>query len=521
METDTKQIKRTLLSSNQKAKWIIENPYIGQRYLIDTPDLKEKDNSSLFQFIKYFWDEVSTDAFKENWHIKYLCKELEKVANRVAENKPKIHDLIINIPPGTTKTITVSIMFPAWCWTRWYKLRFITSSYSKDLSLESAEYSRDLIRSEKFKQLYPEIAIKDDKDTKSNFKVVKKSNALSPGYTERIQLGGNRYSTSVGGTLTGYHGHILIVDDPLNPKQAVSEKELENALHWMDHTLPTRKTDKANSVTILVMQRLHQNDPTGHILSKKKKNVYHISLPGEIQNYRDEVKPDTLIKYYSKDGLLDTKRMSWDVLKDLEADMGQYGYAGQIGQKPTPPGGGMFKIDHFTKVQRLPYPVDYIHTVRYWDKAGSDGKGAFTVGVKMSKLAHGIYIVEDVKRGQWASEQREAIIKQTAVADGRGVEIGIEQEPGSGGKESAESTIRNLAGFSCFLERPTGDKVFRADPYSVQVNNGNVQLLTADWNHTYTDELQNFPFSTYKDQVDASSGAFHKLTGKRIARRVI
>ncbi|KKL12852.1 hypothetical protein LCGC14_2531610, partial [marine sediment metagenome] len=320
-----------------------------------------------------------------------------------------------------------------------------------------------------------------------------------------------------GGALTGYHGHILIVDDPLNPKQAVSEKELENALHWMDHTLPTRKTDKANSATILVMQRLHQNDPTGHILSKKKTNVYHISLPGELENYHDQIKPESLAKHY-KNGLLDPVRMSWSVLADLELDMGQYGYAGQIGQKPTPPGGGMFKTDHFQMITSMPAAHDVTQAVRYWDKAGSEGTGAFTVGVKMVKKGNGTFIVVDVKRGQWASEEREAIIRQTADVDGTTVEIGIEQEPGSGGKESAEATIRRLAGFSCFADRPTGEKAFRADPYSVQVNNGNVLMLVADWNHKYIDELANFPFSTYKDQVDASSGAFNRLTRKKIAR---
>ena len=202
----------------------------------------EINNKSLFQFIEYFWSEVSTDEFKPNWHINYLCKELEKIAYQVAKRKPKLHDLIINIPPGTTKTITVSIMFPVWCWTKWYWMRFITASYSSNLSLESAEYSRDLVRSEKFKVMYPELSIKEDKDVKSNFKLVKKEQVFV-GRRPRLLQGGNRYSTSVGGTLTGYHGHILIVDDPLNPKQAASEKELENANHWMDQTLPTRKTD--------------------------------------------------------------------------------------------------------------------------------------------------------------------------------------------------------------------------------------------------------------------------------------
>ena len=206
------------------------------------------------------------------------------------------------------------------------------------------------------------------------------------------------------------------------------------------------------------------------------------------------------------------------MLADLELDMGQYGYAGQIGQKPTPPGGGMFKTDHFQMITSMPAAHDVTQAVRYWDKAGSEGTGAFTVGVKMVKKGNGTFIVVDVKRGQWASEEREAIIRQTADVDGTTVEIGIEQEPGSGGKESAEATIRRLAGFSCFADCPTGDKAFRADPLSVQVNNGNVLMLVADWNHKYIDELANFPFSTYKDQVDASSGAFNRLTRKKIAR---
>ena len=480
---------------------------------------REINNRSLFEFIKYFWPQISNDEFRSNWHIEYLCKELEQVAERVAKGLPREYDLIINVPPGTTKTITCSIMFPVWCWTRWYWMRFITASYSSALSLESAEYSRDLVRSDVFRRIYPELDIKDDKDTKSNFKLVKKD-IVHEGRKPRLLLGGNRFSTSVGATVTGFHGHINIWDDPLNPEEAVSEKGLETANRWLDQTLSMRKTDKAVTVTIGIMQRLHQNDPTGHILAKKKQNVRHISLPGEIRNYREQLHPSELEKYY-KDDLLDPERLSWVILQDAELDLGQYGYAGQIGQNPTPPGGGMFKVDHFQMIARMPPLTNIIASVRYWDKAGSQGTGAFTVGVKMHKFADGHFLIEDVIRGQWSSEEREMILKQTARSDGYNVTVGIEQEPGSGGKESAEATIRNLAGYSCFKECPTGDKVFRADPFSVQVNNGNVQMLVADWNHAYKDELRNFPFSTYKDQADASSGAFKKLADKRVARRVI
>ena len=481
---------------------------------------RELNNRSLYHFLQYFWPVISAHTFQPNWHIEFLCAELEKVARKAANKEPRDYDLVINISPGTSKTILTSIMFPAWCWTQWYWMRFITASYSKDLALESAEYCRDLVRSPEFQRLYPDIGIKEDKDTKSNFKIVKKIPGLSVNHVPKILSGGSRFSTSVGGTLTGFHGDILIVDDPLNPQQAASDVELENANRWMEQTLPTRKTNKAVTPTILIMQRLHENDPAGHLLAKQKANIRHISLPGECRNYAKQVQPPELIKFY-KDDLFDVVRMPWSVLNDMQADLGQYGFAGQIGQNPVPPGGGMFKVDHFQYIDAYtPLKSRVEHTVRYWDKAGTAGGGAYTVGVKMCKLENGKFIVEDVKRGQWGTNEREDIIKQTAEADGRNVEVWVETEPGSSGKESTENTIRNLAGFIVRGEHPTGDKTVRADAYSVQVNNGNVYLTKADWNFAYVHELRFFPNSTYKDQTDASSGSFNKLASKKVARRI-
>ena len=480
---------------------------------------RELNNRSLYAFLQYFWPVVSPHNFSPNWHIKYLCEQLEDAATRVAEKQPRLHDIIINVPPGSTKTITCSIMFPAWLWTKWPWMRVIAASYSKDLSLENADYCRDLIKSDLFQQIYPDIQIKEDKDTKSNFKIVRLLPTTSAGRKTKVIGGGGRYSTSVGATITGFHGDILIVDDPLNPTQAASEVQLKIANDWMEQTLPTRKTNKDNSLTILIMQRLHQDDPSGHILSKLKENIKHISLPGEIRNYREQLKPAELAQFYI-DELLDPKRISWKVLKDLEADLGQYGYAGQIGQDPTPPGGGMFKVDHIITVNEMPKANIIIKTVRAWDKAGTADGGAFTAGVKMSQLLGDKWIIEDVKRGRWSSNEREAVIRATAEADGPRVEVWVEQEPGSGGKESAEGTIRNLAGFVVRADRPTGDKVARADPFSVQVNNNGVMMLRADWNRVFTEELRFFPFSTYKDQTDAAALAFNKLVSKREARRI-
>lgn len=504
---------RTKNPRKQVLQAAMANPYLL---------IREINNRSFFEFLTFFWPEVSSQEFVPNWHIRYLCDELQKIAERVAKGLPKEYDLIINIPPGTTKTVICSIMFPAWCWTRWHWMKFICVSYSSTLSLESAEYSREVIRSDRYKMIYPELDIKDDKDTKSNFRIVKKE-AVNAGRVNRVILGGNRYSTSVGGTLTGFHGHIIIWDDPINPQQAISAVELENANRWLDQTLPTRKVDKVAAVTIGIMQRLHQNDPTGHMLEKRKDNVKHICLPGEIDHYQSKVNPPELVKFY-KDGLLDPIRLNRKVLKDLEADLGQYSYAGQIGQYPTPPSGGMFKVDNFVVTEALPNPSDVLDTVRYWDKAATKEKisgktqAAYTVGCKMLKLRNNTWMITDVKRGRWSTEERERIIKSVAESDGDRVSIFYEQEPGSGGKESAEATTRNLAGFVGKADLPKGDKIYRADPYSVQVNEGNIKLLRGDWNYEFLEEHRHFPNSTYKDQVDAAAGAFAKLTSKRVVK---
>jgi predicted phage terminase large subunit-like protein len=485
----------------------LKNPRIIQR---------ELNNRSLYHFLQYFWPLASAHDFSPNWHIELLCKELEMVAERVALGQPKEYDLVINVPPGSTKTITCSIMFPVWCWTKWHWMRFITASYSSTLSLESAEFSRDIIRSALFQEMYPELDIKADKDTKSNFKLVKKTYGVT-GRPGPVIVGGNRYSTSVLGTLTGFHGDILIIDDPLNPTQAFSDTELMNANRWCEQTLSTRKTRKAVTPTIYIMQRLHQDDPSGHLLAKNKTNVRHISLPGECRTFQEQVKPAELLQFY-KDDLMDPNRMPWSVLKDMEADLGQYGYAGQVGQNPTPPGGGMFKVDHFIFLDTLPMSHQVEKTVRYWDKAASKHKdAAFTCGVRMSRLNNGCFLIEDVIRGQWETHQREAVIRETAEADGGNVEIWIEQEPGSGGKDSAKGTILNLAGFKIQSEKVSGDKESRADAFSVQVNNGHVFLVKAGWNQKFIEEYRFFPASTFKDQVDAGSGAFNKLLGKKRA----
>jgi predicted phage terminase large subunit-like protein len=135
----------------------------------------------------------------------------------------------------------------------------------------------------------------------------------------------------------------------------------------------------------------------------------------------------------------------------------------------------------------------------------------------MLRLEDGTYCVVDVRRGRWSSLEREKMILQTAKIDERlypEMQVVVEQEPGSGGKESAERTIRMLAGYSVEADRVSGAKEVRADPFAAQWQAGNVRIVAANWNRDYLDEHEHFPAGKFADQVDASSGAFNKLASK-------
>jgi len=462
---------------------------------------------SFYEFLKEFWDVIIPEEPIWNWHIEYLCNEMQEIAERVFAGKPKKHDLIINISPASTKSTIASVAFPAWTWTRMPTARHICGSHAFDLGMDLSRKCRDIIAVQdridnkpSYHDCFPEIELRDDQNTKGYF---------------ANTIGGMRKSVTVGGkSPVGFHAHFLIIDDPIDPQKVLSEAEIKKANTWMNETLPSRKVDKTLTPTILIMQRLHQNDPTGNWLAKAKGSdtVKHISLPADISD-GFEVKPAHLADHY-KDDLFDPLRLPKSILKESRTLLGEFGYSGQYGQNPVPLGGGMFKVERI-RIDEAPADTNIKKRVRFWDKAGTHGGGAYTVGTLLGIDADNRYWVLDIVRGQWDSSEREKVIQQTAEADGRKTIIGLEQEPGSGGKESAEATVRRLAGFRVRIDRPTGDKALRADPFSSQVNSNNVFLKKADWNSDYLEELRFFPASTYKDQVDASSGAFNLLCNRR------
>jgi predicted phage terminase large subunit-like protein len=486
---------------------------LSNLYLNESELVASICRESYYEFVKEFWDVLTKEKPVWNWHIKYLCNEIQYLCELVFVGKDKEDDLVINIFPGETKSTICSIMLAPWCWTRMPHLQFIGGSHQKGLSIDFGKKSRDIVLSDKYRACFPEIQLRQDQCGRTFHQNTK---------------GGWRYATSTGAGVTGMHGHIISIDDPIDPQGACSDVEIKNANDWIRDTLSQRKVNQAKTPTILVMQRLHQEDPTAYMIDEAKKvqkierqegdenaplRIKHICLPSEKTK---DIKPKILRKYY-KNGLMDEIRGSQKILNEKKAK-GDYFYAGQFLQNPIPAGGGMFKVERI-KID-VPESNSILRKVRFWDKAGTEGAGAFTAGVQMGVDRKNRFWILDLQRGQWAAEVRESRIKQCAEIDGREDEIGIEQEPGSGGKDSAEMTVKNLAGWKVVIDKPSGagsSKIARARPFSVQVNIGNVSMIKASWNVDLINELQFWPFSTYKDIGDGCSGAFNMLTAKKRA----
>lgn len=432
-------------------------------------------------FVKEFWDLLSEDELEWAPHMTVLCDEIETIYRRVIAREQKEYDLIINVPPGTTKSSICTVMAPVWSWTLDRSLRHITGSYSADLSTEHAVKSRDIIRSDRYRRYFPEVIIKRDEDNKSNYKTIN---------------GGQRFATSVGGTVTGVHAHILTYDDPINPKQATSTAELSEVNRYFDQTLPTRKVDKRITPLILIMQRLDSNDPTGHLLEKKKVGIRHICLPGTIS---DNVKPAELKRIYSPEGLLDPVRLGTKVLNELKIDLGAYGYAGQIDQTPVPAGGLVWQ-KWFIEVPDELFPdIEKASDVATdWDTAFTDDeKNAASAFVKSGIITNRIYIFDF----DWRWVEFPELIKWMKQVGGPHY---IESK--ASGK-SAKQTLKQQ-GIIAIEVKITGgnDKVARARAATPTAESGIVYIRKSMADKMYNDSKQgilHFPKGQYKDLADA------------------
>ncbi len=229
---------------------------------------KEYFTRSFYGFVKTLWSEVEPNEYVDNWHIKKVCDMLEdrfntflyeslSINNKAAKERTK--DLLFNLPPGSTKSMIISVFFPAWVWFRRPSTRIICTSYSYAIAEELASKCLKLMQSD----TYMSVTL---------FKITK--TAL---VNMKNNMGGQRFTTSTGGTITGLHGDIIINDDPNSPQSIYSPVAREEAKRFVSEVLPSRKINIRTGYTITVQQRLHNDDVSGNLLEAG--NLIHLSVP--------------------------------------------------------------------------------------------------------------------------------------------------------------------------------------------------------------------------------------------------
>ena len=285
-------------------------------------------------FVGAAWPVIEPSPLKSSWHIDALCAALQAVAEK------KLFKILINIPPRTAKTRIVSELFPCWLWARDPGVRALVASYSLDLSRESNRVRRLLITSDWYGARWGAAGrgtteLADDANKVTEF---------------RNRVGGAMIATSVGATVTGRGGDILILDDPHNVQHGESDAERMSTQWWFDKVWATRKNDLATSPEIVIMQRVHTDDISGHILrdlDPHHASWVHLKLPMEYDPARRcviSVPGFTFADPRTEAGeILHPARFPRKELDELKSRMHEYATAGQLQQEPVPLGGAMFK----------------------------------------------------------------------------------------------------------------------------------------------------------------------------------
>lgn len=455
---------------------------------------------TLVGFIREAWSVVEPDPRKKyihGWHIDAICKHLEAITFGKLLDLGLENRLLINVPPGTMKSLILNVFWPAWEWgpCSLPYLRYISTSYIDDLTTRDSRRCRNLIQSDWYQSLWPEIKLVRTGET-----------------SFENDKGGWRESCPFG-SLTGKRGDRVLIDDPHSVKTAESEAERKSVTLVFREAVPNRMDNPTTSAIVIIMQRLHSDDVSG-VIEQLSLPYVHLMLPMEFEEERRCTTP-LFTDPRSYDGeLLFPERFPRAVLDRDYVPLGPYGVAGQYQQRPSPRGGGLFQRSDFEPIDAL--PAGPHETIRGWDFGGTDRKknpnASYTAGVKLSEYPDGTLVIEHIVRGQWAADKVESVLVNTAAQDGYVVAQDIPQDPGQAGKAQVRYLVMALRGYTVRWSTESGEKAIRADPIAAQVRVGNVKILKGPWNAAFLDEVESFPAGTWKDQVDALSRAYTRLT---------
>lgn len=330
-------------------------------------DERAELEGNLRLFVERAWSSMDPSQFQSNWALDSLCEHLEAVTSG------HIKRLLINFPPRCGKSNVASIAWPAWVWAQsqtsfWAgpQVRFLCGSYNHTLSLQHSNASRRLLASPFFQQYWG-----------SRFKMMSDQNTKTQYDTDK---GGKRIATSIGGTLVGLGGDVLLVDDPHNTESVESATERLTVLNWWKELSGTRLNDPKQSAVVVVMQRLHEEDVSGIILKEHTEDWVHLMIPMRYDEGRHCVtmpKPGVVWqdpRIETGETLMWPERYGEKEVKALETKLGPYLASGRLQQSPEPAGGGILKREWWGAYE-LPVGAHFRHK---WDYIVASLDPAFT-----------------------------------------------------------------------------------------------------------------------------------------------
>lgn len=462
--------------------------------------------SSLLWFVRYFFRVREGIEFRVNWHHRQIVQALERVW------RGEVLNLVINIPPGSSKTEIAVINFMAWSLALNPRCRFLHLSYADTLVEENSSKCKALVESEEFQELWP---IETAKDSKAK----KRWNVMLDG-----KRAGGVYAVALGGTITGFRaGHMaegfqgaIIIDDPLKPEDAFSDTKLAAANRKLSDTVRSRRANPATPI-IIIMQRLHVEDPTNYALTKQIGGLKfeHVKIPAL---------GDDGESYWPY------KEPTHELIAWKEAN--PYTFAGQMMQEPTVLGGTIFKTSWFRYWSRNPSrpgvaKLPKVTLVRIYVDTAMKTKEAndFSVFEVWGLGTDGNIYLLDLMRGKWEAPQLEAQAR-SFWAKWRGRPMGDDVTAPSAmsieDKTSGTGLVQTLQQSSPIpvipIPRET-DKLVRANSGAPSIAAGRVFLPDpvdepVPWLADYLSEFAAFNAEgTHKhdDQIDPTLDAIHDL----------
>lgn len=447
-------------------------------------------------FVKKAWPHCDPAELIWGWHMSAICKHLQAVADG------KVKNLLINVPPGHAKSMLVSILFPAWMWTRNPAWQSIQSSYGTRLSNDHNNRSRNLLYSEWYQRLFMQgWKLSEDQNNKSKFANTK---------------GGARMAVSIGASATGLRGNTLIIDDPLAAGDANSKLELEKVIEWYTGTMTTRFNDKKKGSTIIIMQRLHEADLVGYLMTNFPDQWCKLILPTEFEPARRcKTKTDDGEFLWqdprSKDGeLLFPAKFDANVIAELKQNMGSYSYAAQHQQRPVPATGGMIKYEFFkNRWDVLPEKFESCHIFVDCSFKNTDDSDRVAIGV-FGKAGPQLYLM-DLSWGRMGFVQTINSIKELKARwpQARGIHI----EDKANGSAVIEVLKGQLPGVIPI--QPDGGKESRISAITAYLEAGNLVLpAQAPWVNEYIAEAVAFPKAPNDDALDMTAYAMNRMLTK-------